>query len=184
MKTKTAHEDHLPSCTVLPSVTGCLHRVLLKRAGKLIRAGSGLETAFDTVKSPDDLIYIHPLDKTRDTLCVAIASADKTHIVHLVILDLELDSLGTGPESFVCVHLTSSFHIGLRRKRTVIVADSAGKRKRFLKSQDFEKSLDNAGWVRYNDQAITECSSVWYERLVRDQEAAGSSPVIPTHDRR
>lgn len=24
------------------------------------------------------------------------------------------------------------------------------------------------------------CSSVWYERLVRDQEAAGSSPVIPT----
>ena len=31
---------------------------------------------------------------------------------------------------------------------------------------------------------ISECSSVWYERLVRDQEAAGSSPVIPTHETR
>ena len=28
---------------------------------------------------------------------------------------------------------------------------------------------------------LSECSSVWYERLVRDQEAAGSSPVIPTY---
>ena len=30
-------------------------------------------------------------------------------------------------------------------------------------------------------ESVSECSSVWYERLVRDQEAAGSSPVIPTY---
>ena len=33
-------------------------------------------------------------------------------------------------------------------------------------------------------ESLSECSSVWYERLVRDQEAAGSSPVIPTHETR
>ena len=47
--------------------------------------------------------------------------------------------------------------------------------------------LDKWMGVSYNDIAFqrmeshSECSSVWYERLVRDQEAAGSSPVIPIY---
>ncbi len=30
------------------------------------------------------------------------------------------------------------------------------------------------------DTAISGCSSVWLERLIWDQEVAGSNPVIPT----
>lgn len=35
-------------------------------------------------------------------------------------------------------------------------------------------------WVRLPSSAyITECGSVWLERLVWDQDVAGSNPVIP-----
>ena len=34
------------------------------------------------------------------------------------------------------------------------------------------------------DSLMPGCSSVWYECLVWDQEAAGSSPVIRTSDRK
>ena len=50
-----------------------------------------------------------------------------------------------------------------------------------------KEKLDKLMGLSYNDiafwlmESLSECSSVWYERLVRDQEAAGSSPVIPIY---
>jgi hypothetical protein len=42
------------------------------------------------------------------------------------------------------------------------------------------KPLVRYGWiVRYCPK--TGCSSAWLERLVRDQEVAGSNPVSPTY---
>ena len=45
------------------------------------------------------------------------------------------------------------------------------------------KYIDKIGLVWYNIQSTEICYGVWLssvERLVRDQEAAGSNPVTPT----
>ena len=42
-----------------------------------------------------------------------------------------------------------------------------------------EKIFDFPCRVLYNDSHIAGCGSVWSERLVWDQEVAGSNPVTP-----
>ena len=52
-----------------------------------------------------------------------------------------------------------------------------------------KKSVDIFFWLRYNNSCLAEqtrpnnssgCGSAWLERLVWDQEVAGSNPVTPT----
>ena len=55
--------------------------------------------------------------------------------------------------------------------------------------ENFKKSVDRKRFLRYTNKAVTEKRwqldfEVWLslvERFVRDEEAAGSNPVTPTH---
>ena len=59
--------------------------------------------------------------------------------------------------------------------------------KNFLKK--LKKCVDIWGAFIYNNSCVTDkelsqvagCSSAWLERLVWDQEVAGSNPVTPMH---
>ena len=67
------------------------------------------------------------------------------------------------------------------------VGEGAKKKKFFLKNLKFV--VDNWYTLMYNSYCVTEkttrkritgCGSAWLERLVWDQEVAGSNPVTPT----
>ena len=51
-------------------------------------------------------------------------------------------------------------------------------------AETVQKNIDNPPFVDYNTycavkKTITGCGSAWLERLVWDQEVAGSNPVTP-----
>ena len=59
--------------------------------------------------------------------------------------------------------------------------------KNIKKINKFQKSVDKEKEHIYNDKCVrktvknlTGCGSAWLERLVWDQEVAGSNPVTPT----
>ena len=59
--------------------------------------------------------------------------------------------------------------------------------KNIKKFNKFQKSVDKEVEHIYNDKCVQEtvknltgCGSAWLERLVWDQEVAGSNPVTPT----
>ena len=87
--------------------------LILKKSGvlgsdqglsQLIGAGGLLHAAANTLNSGDDVVNIAALNQSSDALQVAVAAADELNILHLVVFDIEQDSLGAGALGLVFVH--------------------------------------------------------------------------------
>ena len=92
------------------AVNFCLDICFLQGLSQLIGAGGGLHAALDAFDAGDDILNIHAFYQSGDALQIAVAAADKLHILNLVVLDIKENALGAGAFGLVLVaHNNISF---------------------------------------------------------------------------
>ena len=74
---------------------------------QLVGAGGGLHTTVDALNSGDNLLNVHSLYQSTDTLEVAVAATEKLNIFQLALLNLKENALRAGALGLVFVLLDS-----------------------------------------------------------------------------
>ena len=67
-----------------------------QRLGQLIRAGSGFETAADSLEPPNGVLRPHSRDQAGNPLQISVASARKAHGTDDIAVHFNVDCRGTG----------------------------------------------------------------------------------------
>ena len=107
---------------------------------QLIGARGASTTAVDTFEASDGLVYLHTANECRNTLRIAVATADKLYRTHLAVLDNHINQLRT----YALRNISSAFlHLHFVFGRAKIVKFLEQPQFRRAKTKNISTNLPN-----------------------------------------